>query len=150
MRQTNEAGISLIKSFEKLRLKAYQDQGGVWTIGYGHTGPRVSEGMTITEEVAEMYLRADLMFAQSTVMAEVKVPLTDNQFAALVAFVFNIGAGHFAGNATRKPSNVLLSLNAKNYAEAAKGLREWNKQGGAVSQGLVNRRAAEEHLFRMP
>lgn len=100
MRQINQEGLDKIKGFEGLQLSAYQDVVGVWTIGYGHTkaagDPIPARGMKITADRAEAILRADLGQYEQAVEQAVKVPLSDNQFAALVSFCFNVGPGAFA------------------------------------------------------
>lgn len=141
MRHVNEAGIAILKQWEGLRLTAYQDVGGVWTIGYGHTGPDVTEGLTITEAEAETLLRTDILEAEQAVSDLVKVDLTDNQFAALVSFVFNVGRGAFA------KSTLLKRLNAGDYDAVPGELAKWNRAGGKPVKGLANRRAAEAGLW---
>ena len=91
-RTINAAGLALVKAQEGLRLEAYADGGGVWTIGYGHTGG-VKPGDVISSARAEMLLEADLLVAEEAVTRLVMVPLSDNQFAALVDFVLNEGEG---------------------------------------------------------
>ncbi len=135
-----QKGLDLIKSFEGLRLKAYQDSVGVWTIGYGHTGG-VKPGQTITKAQAEAFLKSDTGWAQDAVRKSVKVPLTQGQFDALTSFTFNLGAGAL------KSSTLLKKLNAKDYAGAQKEFGKWVHAGGQVLQGLVRRRAAEAAMF---
>lgn len=94
MRRANDDGVALIKEFEGLSLTPYRCSGKVWTIGYGHTRT-VRPSMIISEEKAEELLREDLYSAEKQVNDLVEVPLSDNQFAALVSFVFNVGAGNF-------------------------------------------------------
>ena len=132
---------SAIKIAEGLRLKAYLDTGGVWTIGYGHTGPEVVKGLTITMEQAEALLTEDLRTAEDHVNSAVKVKLTQNQFDALVSFVYNIGGGAF------KESTLLRLLNAGDYEGAANQLPRWVKDNGRLIDGLVNRRREERELF---
>lgn len=81
-RTINDAALQLIKSFEGCQLTAYQDQRGIWTVGFGHTG-NVNEGDTITQEQADQYLLEDLQHAESTVGRLVNVDISDNQFGAL-------------------------------------------------------------------
>lgn len=140
MRKTNQAGLELIKRFEGLRLKAYQDSVGVWTIGYGHTRT-ARKGMEITPATAEALLKSDLTDAEYAVHSNVKVPLTDNQFSALVSFVFNLGAGSL------KKSTLLRLLNAGDYRGAEGEFVKWNRAGGKVLPGLTKRREAEANLF---
>lgn len=145
--QTNEAGLELIKMFEGLRLEAYVDAVGIWTIGYGHT-QGVAPGMVITEEQAEAFLRQDLSDAEAAVSRYVKVRLNDNEFSALASLVFNIGSGNF------QRSTVLRRLNNEDRVGAADAIEWWNKGrvNGVLTSlpGLVRRRAAEKALFLTP
>lgn len=137
--------VDFIKEAEGLRLEAYQDSAGVWTIGYGHTGNDVKRGMAIEAERAEVLLARDIAWAVDEVDHSVTVPLTTEQDAALVSLVFNIGSGAF------RSSTVLRRLNAGDYEGAAEAILMWNKitRGGkkVVSKGLVNRRERERALF---
>lgn len=130
-----------IKKAEGLRLTAYLDTGGVWTIGYGHTGADVREGLTIPLSEAERLLTRDLKVAEGHVNDAVKVKLTQNQFDALVSFVYNVGGGAF------RSSTLLKLLNAGDYEGAAYQLPRWNKDNGKVIPGLTNRRHEERDLF---
>lgn len=141
MRQINSRGITLIKRWEGLRLTAYKDIVGVWTIGYGSTGSHVKPGMKITEAEAEALLRKDLSRFEANVEKVVKVKLTDNQFAALVSWSFNVGIG------AMNKSTLLKKLNAGNYNAVPTELMKWNKAGGKAVQGLTNRRAQEGALW---
>lgn len=142
----NNEGLQLIKDFESLRLTAYQDAVGIWTIGWGHTGSDVSPGKTITASEADSLLRGDVAGTEADVRRLVKVPLSSNQFSALVSFVFNVGAGPtgFGG------STMLNKLNQGDYAGAADQFPRWTHAGGKVLQGLVRRRNAEKALFLKP
>jgi lysozyme len=137
----SKTGLALTEQFEGCRLTAYQDQVGVWTIGYGHTGPDVTPGLTITQQQAEDLLASDVSSAASAVNNFVTVQLTQNEFDALVDFVFNLGSGAFA------KSTLLRSLNAGQFATAAAQFDEWDHAGGAVVAGLLRRRQAETNLF---
>lgn len=139
--QYSDAGLALTKSFEGLRLTAYQDVAGVLTIGYGHTGPDVKPGMTITEAEADVLLRADVEEAVATVNRVVTVLISQNQFDALVDFCFNAGSGNFLR------STLLRKLNAGDAAGAAAQFALWNHAGGEVVPGLTLRRRAEANLF---
>lgn len=130
-----------IKDHEGLRLTAYKDGGGVWTIGYGHTGADVREGLTIPLSEAERLLTRDLKTAEGHVNGAVQVKLTQNQFDALVSFVYNVGGEAF------RTSTMLRLLNAGDYVGAANQFPRWNKDNGKVVQGLINRRAKERDLF---
>lgn len=138
-------GISLIKEFECLRLRAYDDGIGVWTIGIGTirypNGKRVQKGDVITEAQAEEYLKHDLNNFEKTINEVVKVPLTQNQYDAIVSLTYNIGAAAFSR------STLLKRLNNKDYKGAADQFLAWNKAGGKVLRGLIRRREAERALF---
>ncbi len=136
----SQNGLDLIKGFEGLRLSAYQDSAGVWTIGYGHTG-NVKPGDRITQAQAEELLQKDTAWAQQAVRDQVKVPLSQGQFDALTSFTFNLGAGAL------EKSTLLKKLNAGDYAGAQAEFGKWVHAGGQVLQGLVRRRAAEADLF---
>ena len=131
---------ALIESFESCRLKAYKDGRGVWTLGVGHTlGVRQDDICSFKQ--ADDWLCEDIQEAERAVSRLVTVPLTQNQFDALVSLVFNIGQGHFDG------STVLRRLNHGNYGGAADAFTMWNKVGGEISAGLDRRRRAEQELF---
>jgi len=138
--RTSQRGLSLIKSFEGLRLLAYRDAVGVWTIGYGATRG-VKPGMSVTKEQAERMLLNDVQRFESEVERLVKVPLSGNQWDALVSFTYNLGASNL------ESSTLLRLLNVGDYAGAAEQFPRWNKAGGKVLPGLVRRREAERVLF---
>ena len=137
----SSAGLALTRSFEGLRLAAYQDSAGVWTIGYGHTGPELHPGQRITEPEAEALLRKDMAAAVDCVRRAVRTKLTQGQFDALVDLCFNVGRGNFLG------STLLRSVNRGEFAAAAEQFGLWVHAGGSVVPGLVRRRAAEAALF---
>ncbi|MEM9266897.1 MAG: lysozyme [Cyanobacteria bacterium P01_F01_bin.13] len=139
-RQTNASGVSLIKSFEGLRLKAYQDAVGVWTIGYGTTRG-VRPGQEISEAQAEALLKTDLNRFEQALNQAVRVPINDNQFAALVSFTYNVGSG------AMRSSTLLKKLNRRDIYGAANEFPRWNRAGGRVLAGLTRRRNAERALF---
>jgi len=133
----------LIHGEEGCKLVAYQDEGGVWTIGWGHT-QGVTEGMVINQEQADLLFQEDLHDAEGYVQYYVKVPLNDNQFAALVSFVYNVGAGHFSH------STLLSDLNNNDFADAASQFLVWDIVDGEKNAGLLARRKAEQDLFNTP
>ena len=135
----NQAGIDLIKRWEGLRLDAYICPAGVWTIGYGSTGEHVYPGQSITEPEAERLLRLDLTRFEDSVSKSVKVTLTDNEYAALCSFAFNVGCGAF------ESSTLLRRLNAGEVKERvfSEELPRWCKANGQTLQGLLNRRNDE-------
>lgn len=134
-------GRALTEFCEGLELTAYQDQAGVWTIGYGHTGPDVHEGLTITQEQAEALLEKDLEHAEYIVNTAVKTDLNQNQFDALVDFVYNLGEGNFG------KSTLLKLVNANDMNGASQHFEEWDKAAGQVNRGLLRRRQMEQALF---
>ena len=137
----SSTGLALTRAFEGLRLSAYQDCAGVWTIGYGHTGPEVHRGQCITESEAEALLRADLAGAVRCVRQAVRVDLAQHQFDALVDFCYNAGRGSFLG------SSLLRYVNRAQFESAAAQFGLWVHAGGKIVPGLVRRRAAEAALF---
>ena len=145
-RKINKAGIDLVKQFEGLSLKPYKCPADIPTIGYGATyyedGKKVTlQDPNITEARAEQLLVAHLDKFCKIVESLVKVTLTDNQFAALVSFTYNLGEGNL------KSSTLLKKLNASNYADTATEFEKWNKAAGKVLAGLTKRRQAEKALF---
>lgn len=142
-RLINSAGLALIKEFEGLKLEAYPDTGNppIWTIGYGHTRG-VNRGDTCSQMQAEDWLEADLMVAEEEVQRVVKVPLTDNQYSALVCFAFN--EKDFA------TSTLVKKLNTGLYQSVPAELKRWVFSGGKKTDGLVNRRAREAILWSLP
>ena len=141
-RLINALGLALIKEYEGLRLEPYRCPAGVWTCGFGHT-KGVTEHTHCTPDIAEGWLESDLAAAEDAVSHQVKVPLTDCQFAALVSFTFNLGAGKLAG------STLLKKLNNGGYELVPDCLKSWVFAGGKVQPGLVKRRAAEATLWIM-
>jgi len=150
--QLSNQGIALIKNFEGLRLIAYRDSAGVWTIGYGstryHDGKQVKPGDKLANnEQAEALLANTLGQYIDAVNVLVKVPLSQNQFDALVSFTYNEGTGAL------KQSTLLHKLNTKDYNGAADQFLVWDKitdpQTGQkiVSVTLAKRRGIERALF---
>lgn len=141
-------GLDLIKGWEQLRLKAYLCSAGVPTIGWGHT-KGVKLGDTCTVEQAERWLLEDVESFEAAVHRLVTVPLTQNQYDALVSFTFNVGPDEDADTIAEGlgDSTLLRLLNAGDYVRAADEFPKWNKAAGKVSNGLVRRRASERELF---
>jgi lysozyme len=135
----SDKGLALIKRAEGLRLDAYQDGGGVWTIGYGSTRD-VHKGMTITAGEAERRLLEDLERHDITPYLD-GCATTPNQFAAMTSLAFNIGLDRFNG------STVLKRHRLGNYSRAADAFLLWKYDNGRVVQGLLNRREAERELY---
>lgn len=156
---------ALITGHEGDKLVVYQDTGGLWTVGKGHLilatdrvirqgapqplypfGPADANSkptgvMQITQAESDAFFERDTAAARNAVANKVSVPLTNNQRAALVSLVFNIGAGAFAG------STLLKKLNAGDFAGAADQFLVWKKVQGVDSPGLMTRRASERALF---
>jgi lysozyme len=139
--KTSDEGIKLIHAFESCRLNSYQDVKGVWTIGWGTTGADVGPNMSWTQEQCDERFAKDLAKFEGGVLKLVSVPLTQNQFDALVCFAYNVGLGALG------KSTLLKKLNNKEYEEAAKQFLVWNKSGNKVYAGLARRREAEKALF---
>jgi lysozyme len=140
----SQQGLDLIKKFEGLRLKAYRCPAGVWTIGYGSTVGVVG-GQEITEEEAEALLKDDVFQTELYVDSIIKMPLSQEQFDALVSFIFNIGIGAF------RYSTMLKKLNKGDDLGAANEFLKWNKAtvNGVKKPlaGLTKRRIMEKELF---
>lgn len=134
-------GKALIQSFESLALVSYQDQRGIWTIGWGHTGPNVGPGQVCTPEQADVWFVADTNTAVHGVWNTVDVALTQNQFDALVSFTYNVGVGSEAH------STLIKLLNAGHTQQAADQFLVWNHVDGVANAGLTRRREAEQALF---
>ena len=141
-------GITLIKHYEGCDLQAYRDGGGIITIGYGHTGLIKGRHLlisdVITQAEADALLLADLIIAQKAVNQLVTVPLSQNQFDALVSFAFNVGVG----DRGFKGSTLLHCLNNKAYNIASEEFKKWTRDNhGNIEQGLIKRRNSEKILF---
>ncbi|MGB2100832.1 MAG: lysozyme [Flavobacteriaceae bacterium] len=144
MTKINKRGLNLIKEFEGLNTNAYRDAADVLTIGYGHT-KGVKEGDSITEQFAEIMLDKELREYEGYVDQMVNVPLNENQHAALVSFVYNLGPTNFAN------STLLKRLNEGKYEDVPAQIKRWNKArvNGELTEleGLTRRRQAEADLF---
>lgn len=140
-RQITAPGLDLLKSFEECRYSAYKPTpNDVWTLGYGHTSG-VGEGDTCDDAQADAWLAEDASGAAAEVERDATVPLTDDEFDALVCLTFNIGRGAFRG------STLLKKLDAGDHAGAAQEFLRWDKQNGKELAGLERRRQAEVDLF---
>lgn len=131
----------LIKRWEGCRLTAYRDAVGILTIGYGHTGPDVTEGLTWTQEQADEALVHDMQWAREAVAAQVTRALKATEEAALVSLTYNIGANAFAN------SEALQLFNANDPVGAALAIIKWHKAGGKPLKGLLKRRLDEAAVF---
>ncbi|MBE7897245.1 lysozyme [Paenibacillus polymyxa] len=145
MRKISKAGLSLIKNSEGCRLYAYKPVPTEkwWTIGWGHYGPDVKQGMTITQEQADAMLAEDMGKYEAYVNNPAYVPVTDqltqNQFDALTSFCYNCGAG-----------NLKALCKGRTVAQIAASITKYDKAGGKVLAGLTRRRQAELDLFNTP
>ncbi len=136
----SKEGLSLIKKVEGCELEAYKCAAGVLTIGYGST-KGVKKGDTITQEEADKLLLHEMEEYEGYVNKLVEVNLSQNQFDALVSWVFNLGPANL------KASTLLKVLNSKDYEGVPAQIQRWNKAGGKVLDGLIIRRNAEALLF---
>ena len=141
MRKISGEGLALIKKFEGLELNAYKCPAGVWTIGYGHT-KGVKEGDNISLKKAEEMLEEELVEYEGYINNMVELGLEQNQFDALVAWVYNLGPTNL------RESTLLKVLNQGLFDEVPFEIKRWNKAGGQVLNGLVRRREAEALLFQ--
>lgn len=132
----------IVKRFEGCKLQAYKCPAGVWTIGWGSTGPDVSEGSKWTQQQADARLEADLDKFMAGVLRYSPV-LNDhpNRLAAVTSFAYNLGLGNYQKSTLRK------HIDAKKWDDAAKEFPKWNRAGGKVLAGLTRRREAEQDLF---
>lgn len=132
--------INRLKKFEQLRLTAYQDAKGVWTIGYGHTGG-VRKGDCISEVRAEELLRADMQTAEKYVKTLSRVD-TQGKFDALVDFAYNCGVGAL------KTSTLLQYIQSgRKTWEIQEQFLRWVNSGGKKQGGLVTRRIWEANRW---
>ena len=136
----SEEGKALIKKFEGCELEAYKCPAGVWTIGYGHT-KGVQQGDVWSQANADEMLDIELDEFEGYINELVEVQLEQHQFDALVAWVYNLGAGNLIS------STLLIKLNAGDYDDVPHEIQRWNKANGEVLEGLVRRRKAEALLF---
>lgn len=144
--EVNKAGKDLIKKFEGCKLKAYKCPAGLWTIGWGLTfypdGTKVKEGDVITKERAEQLFDFIVDDFAAKVDALVKSNVTENNFAAIVSFTFNVGIGNL------RKSTLLRKVNANPKDKTIPAeFRKWVRANGEVLKGLVRRREAEAKLY---
>jgi lysozyme len=140
-RHINTEGLKLIKDSEGLRLNAYQDSVGVWTIGWGHTnGVNPEDKISLAQ--AQKYLDMDLTIFETGVDNLLEVSVNDNQFSALVSFAYNVGLTALAN------STLIRLVNSEKFIEASSQFERWNKAGFQVLEGLSTRRLKEKSLFQ--
>ncbi len=178
--KTSPNGVALLHSFESCEADAYPDpnsmlgaacaknklpmrdyhkvrnwqdlHGGPWTIGWGHTGPEVHQGLVWTRHMSDTTFLKDLAVREKIVDDNVKVALTQSQFDAMVSIIYNVGAGGRTKSGIIKlkdgaPSTLLRKLNAGDYSGAAAQFLVWISKGTTSEKGLTIRRAAEKALF---
>lgn len=136
--------MTFLKRWEGVRYDVYKDVAGFLTVGVGHlvkAKDSLSLGDVVKDDRVDDLLRSDIAIAENAVNDRVKVALTQNQFNALVSFVFNVGTGAFA------QSGLLRALNAGNYAGVSNQFTKWVFAGGRKVRGLELRRNAEKALF---
>lgn len=138
MREINAKGLALLKFFEKCKLLAYRDSGGIWTIGWGHTGPEVTQGLVWTQKQADDQLQKDLekFYHLDEYLTE---QVNDNQYSALVCLTYNIGLRAL------KLSTLIKKIN--NGDSPDREWLAWSHVNGVVSNGLLRRREAELELY---
>lgn len=150
---TSENGIRLITHYEGLKLHSYQDSTGIWTVGYGHTGHDVYPGQVITQDHAEELLKSDLQKFENIINTHVTYSINQDQFDALVSFVYNVGPGlknvkdGLIQLKSGISSSLLRDVNNGNFFAASKDFLSWTRAGGVVLLGLVRRRKSESTLF---
>ncbi|MEM5400870.1 lysozyme [Paraburkholderia unamae] len=135
------ADLSITKQAESCRLVAYQDPVGIWTCGWGCTGPDIVAGTQWSQDEADARLLAAVASAETQVRAALKFQVTREEFIALVDFTYNVGCGNF------DHSTLLAKINAGDMAGAAQEFLKWDLAGGRVLQGLLVRRQAEMKEF---
>lgn len=140
MNTLGSEGEALIKSFEKLRLTAYLDDGGVWTLGWGYTSG-VKEGDSCTPEQAEDWFHEDTGSVVRRLNADIVTNVNQNQFDALCSFAYNVGVG------AEGHSTLLKLINQRRFADASAEFPKWDHVKGTESSGLLRRRLAEQALF---
>ena len=135
----SKAGEDALILREGSRRVAYPDVKGIWTIGVGHTGPEVRQGLVWTDQQVRTAFEADVKWAVDTINESVKIPLNQNMFDSLVSFTFNVGKYAFT------QSTMLKLLNLGFYKDASNEFDKWNKPAA-----VVGRRQSEKAQFLSP
>ncbi len=138
---TNQAVVDLIKSHEGLRLEAYTGPSGKLLIGYGHGGDSVTEGMVIDQAKAEAFLKEDLRSREELLKQLLTAPVTENEFSAMIAMIYNVGITNF------RNSTLLAKFNEGDREGAAEEFLKWNKVNGEENTHLTSRRIIERDIF---
>ena len=142
MRHITQRGLDFIKQFEAFSEYHYYCPAGKKTIGWGHIildNESIQEPLSVDD--GEILLKKDVQSSEMAVFRNISVPLSDNQFDALVSFTFNCGAGAL------QRSTLRMKINREEYGEAAEEFSKWCKIGGNTSKGLLLRRLAEKEIF---
>ena len=137
----SNAGLTLIKTFEGFRATPYRDVVGKLTIGFGHLIKAGEVFGAVSSIEATSLLQVDVAFAEDCINSHVTSEISQDQFDALVSFVYNLGCTNFLS------STLLKYVNLYNFELAAAEFKKWNHAGGIVIAGLTNRRLAEAALF---
>jgi len=149
VRSINQSGFELIKEFETWQPKPYNDAANYCTIGFGHIlalqpceiidTEKYSNGISLDEGLS--LLEADSRYARAAVERLTQRYLNDDQYSAIVAFVFNVGSERF------QSSKMLSLINEGEFSSAALEFAKWTKLGGKVVRSLVIRRSCERTLY---
>lgn len=134
----------LVQKWEGCSLRSYPDPAtgaAPWTIGYGATGPGITQGTVWTQDQADRDLQTRLEAIQERIENESSYAMNDKQLGACISLAYNIGINAFLG------STLFAEWNANNPEAASAQFMVWNKAAGKVMQGLVNRRADEQIVF---
>lgn len=136
-----KVALDLIRRWEGCKLTAYQCSAGVWTIGWGSTGPGITRGVVWTQAQADSRLASDVRKFADGVFGAVTASANENQLGAMISLAYNIGLGAF------RSSTMLRLFNAGDISGARAQFQRWNKAGGKVVNGLTNRRNDEAAVF---
>lgn len=132
----SDKGLDLLILREGKRNKAYKDVKGILTIGVGHTGPEVVEGLVWDDETIKQVLKQDCSIAERAIKTYVFTPLTQNQYDALVSFIFNVGVNAF------RRSTLCAKLNMRDFVGAADQFDRWH-----IPAAIIGRRDSEKAQF---
>lgn len=137
---TSQKGLDLIKKYEGCKLYAYRCPAGVLTIGYGHTNG-VKAGQAITQAQAEQFLREDIRPLE-TLLNDMRLNFKQNQFDALISWIFNLGAANF------KSSTMYKKIIARaDDLDITDQMVKWYNAAGRPLLGLKKRRVEEANMF---
>jgi lysozyme len=144
--KVDPAGRTFLTKQEGEKLTSYKDSGGKWTIGVGHLMSTGAAGVTITHQQSQDLLTKDLARFEAAVSSKVKVPLTQNQFNALVSFAFNLGEGALGKSSLLK----LINAGRKDSAAITTAFKIWRNVNGKPDAAIEARRLREAALFFTP